>query len=245
MASDLEVNLVNGGVAPAAAKIIANAIANLATSRTDIGRRYGDATPREQLRLIDGDTRRYILGNLDQPRDGGFRRKSRSPDGRYSPRDTSHTYEGSQPSTANPTLTVQSVAEGDYIAATPAASDSVAQSKVGLKVVQKGGNHARLNPATKAVESVPFSVETDQEQFIDASFEDRPDGTVLSIRLRNLEQLFTINTQAQRTNGTAVSGLVEGSMTQNNQGGITLNIALKKLLPLKALDGTDIWAFER
>lgn len=237
MASDLEVNLVNGGLAPAAAKIIANVIANLATSRTDLGRRFGDATPTGQLRMVDGDTRKYLLGNLDQPRDGGFRRKSRSPDGRYTPRDTSHTYADSQPATANPTITVPSVAEGDYIAATHAASDSVAQSKVGLRVVQKGGNHARLNPATKAVESVPFLVENDQEQFIDAKFEERPEGTVLKLRLRNIHQLFTITSSHPN--------LIGGTMTPNNNGGVTLNIQLANLLETKDGLQANIYAWDR
>lgn len=237
MASDLEVNLVNGGLAPAAAKILANAIANLATSRTDIGRRYGDATPTEQLRMIDGDTRRYVLDNLDQPRDGGFRRSSRSPSGRYSPRDTSHTYSNSQPASASPTLSVPSVSEGDYLSATHAAKDSVSQSKVGLKVVQKGGNHARLNPATKAVESIPFLVETDQEQFIDAKFEDRPEGTVLKLKLRNLDKLFTVTSSHP--------ALIGGTVSANSSGGITINIQLTDLLNKQALDGTNIYAWKR
>jgi hypothetical protein len=244
MASDLETNLVNGGISPAAAKILANAIANVASSRTDIGRRYGDATT-DAVRYVDGDTRRYLLGNLDQPRDGRFRRGRRSPPTQYQPRDTSHTYADSQPASASPTLTVPSVAEGDYITANHAATDSVAQSKVGLKVVQKGGNHARLNPATKAVESVPFLVESDQEQFIDAKFEDRPDGTVLKIGLRNLHQLFTVNVTARQTNGTAIAGLVEGSMVPNNNGGITLNIVLKNLRAEQSLAAQNIWAFDR
>lgn len=237
MANDLEANLVSGGVTPAAAKIIANAIANVATSRTDIGRRYGDATPTGQLRMIDADTRRYLLGNLDQPRDGAFRRKSRSPDGRYFPRDTSHTYENSQPASASPTLTAGSVADGDYISSSQTATESVAQSRVGLNVVKKGGQHARLNPATGAVESVPFLVENDQEQFIEAKFEERPEGTVLTLRLRNIDQLFTVTSSHP--------SLIEGSVTANNSGGVTLNIQLKNLLAEQSLDGTNIWAWDR
>lgn len=243
MASDLETNLVSGGLSPAAAKIIANAIANVASSRTDIGRRYGDSTT-DAIRYVDSNTRRYLLPNLDQPRDGAFRRMSRSPSTQYNPRDTSHTYADSQPA-SGPTLAVPSVQQGDYISATHASTDSVAQSRVGLKVVKKGGNHARLNPATKSVESVPFSVETDQEQFIDAKFEDRPEGTVLKIGLRNLEKLFTVNIQAQKKNGDYVTGLVEGEMVPNTEGGITLNLTLKRLSSLRAQDSTEIWAFEK
>lgn len=235
MASDLETNLVSGGLTPAAAKIIANAIANVASSRTDIGRRYGDATT-EAVRYVDGDTRRYLLGNLDQPRDGAFLRKSRSPSGRYAPRDLSHTYADSQPA-SGPTLTTPAVAEGDYLTASHATSESVAQSKVGLRVVPKGGNHARLNPSTKAVESVPFFVETDQEQFIDAQFEDRPDGTALKLRLRNLDQLFTVTSSHPN--------LIEATMSANNAGGVTLNIQLKNLLAVQALNAANIYAWDR
>ena len=224
MASDLEANLVGGGISPAAAKIIANAIANAATARTDVGRRLGDATPAQQLRMVDGDTRKYLLGNLDQPRDGAFRLSSRSPNGTYSPRDTSHTYADSQPASANPTLATGTVKEGDYIAANQTATNSVAQSQVGLKVVQKGGVHARLNPATKAVEAVPFLIEPDQEQFIEASIEERADATVLKIRLRNVHQLVLKSLATFSSNAAAISL----SKQDNGDGTMGLSIGFTK-----------------
>lgn len=192
MPNDLENSLIYGGVSPAAAKIIANAISNASTSQLDIGRRYGDATPVEQLRLVTPETRKYLLTNLDQPRDGRFSRDS-SRSGQYQPRDTSHTYDGSQPAAAQPTLTTPSVTEGDYITAKQAATNSVAQAQVGLRVTQKGGTHARFNAATKAVEAVPFSVECDQEQFVEAAFEERPEGTVLKIRFKKFQQFVDVN----------------------------------------------------
>lgn len=237
MANDLESNLVRGGISPAAAKLLANAIGNTASSRVDIGRRYGDATPAASMRMIDGDSRKYIFDNLDQPRDGSFRRSQRGPSGKYTPRDTSHTYAESQPASASPTLTVPSVSEGDYIAAKHAATDSVSQSQVGLKVVQKGGTHARLNPATKAVEAVPFLIENDQEQFIDASFEERPDGTVLKLRLRNLHQLFTVTSSHP--------SLIGGSVTPNTSGGVTLNISLTNLGSYTDQAAKKIYAWDR
>lgn len=236
MASDLETNLVAGGISPAAAKILANAIANVASSRTDIGRRYGDSTPTQQLRMVTSDTRRYLLGNLDQPRDGAFRRRQRSPDGKYRPRDTSHTYSGSQPSTANPTLTDGAVADGDYVSSTQTTANSVAQSKVGLKVTEKGGQHARLNPATKAVEAVPFLVENDQEQFIEAKFEERPEGTVLKLRLRNLDKLFTFTTNKP--------DLITGTFTPTATG-IALAVNLNGIQSYNDLQNDPFWAWER
>lgn len=237
MPNDLEVSLVKGGVAPAAAKIIANAITNVASSQLSIGRRYGDATPAQQLRMVDADTRKYVLGNLDQPRDGVFSRERRGPSSAYQPRDTAHSYQDSQPATAQPTLTANSVAAGDYVQVSRGTQDSVSQSKVTLNVRNQGGQHARLNPATGSIESVPFLVENDQEQFIEAKFEERAEGTVLKLRLRNLDQMFTVTSN--------YPSLIGGTVTPNNQGGVTINIQLTNLAAEKALDATNIWAWLR
>jgi hypothetical protein len=193
MASDLEANLVNGGISPAAAKVIANAIANASSAKLSLGRAYGDATPRKQLRMVDADTRKYLLTNIDHPVDATFARTLKTRGNSYQPRDTSHPYDGSQPATAQPTLTEPSVKDGDYISVASGTKDSVVQSSVGLRVTQKGGTHARLNQATKAIEAVPFLIENDQEQFIEATFEERPEATVLKLRLRNLHQLFSVD----------------------------------------------------
>lgn len=235
MASDLETNLVAGGLTPAAAKIIANAIANVASPRTEIGRRYGDSTPTQQLRMVTPEARKYLFYNIDQPRDGGFRRGQDRQTGEYTPRDTSHTYDSSQPASA-PTLTVPAVAEGKYVSSTQATKDSVAQSKVGLRVSEKGGQHARLNPATGAVEAVPILIESDQEQFIEANVVERPDATVLKLRLRNLDKLFTVTTSHP--------ALISGAFSATNEGA-KLHITLTDIKGYDALDGRNIWAWER
>jgi hypothetical protein len=191
MPSDLESNLVKGGLSPALSKIIANAIANAASPQTATGRRYGDATPTTQLRMVDGDTRRYVLTNLDHAADDQFSRSLARSGGQYSPRDTSHPYQGSQPATAQGTLTTPSVKGDGYVRVETAAKDSVQQANVGLRIVEMGGRHPRLNQTSKAVEAVPFSVEIDQEQFMDARFEERPTGTVLKLTIKNLKK-FTL-----------------------------------------------------
>lgn len=236
MASDLETNLINGGLTPAAAKILANALANVASPRTDIGRRYGDATPVQQLRMVTPEARKYMLTNLDQPRDGAFPRLYASPDGTYSPRDTSHSYAASQPATSGPTLTVPTVAEGSYVSTSQVTKDSVAQSKVGLRVSERGGQHARFNPATQSIESVPFLVENDQEQFIEAKFEERADATVLKLRLRNLDKLFTVTTSHP--------SLVSGTFSATNEG-VSLNITLNGITALTDSAARPFWAWNR
>jgi hypothetical protein len=236
MSSDLEGSLVDGGITPMAAKILSNAIANLASSQLSLGRQYGDATPAKQLRMVDGNTRRYVLTNLDHPPDSQFAGSLSRRGDRYKPRDTRHPYEGSQPATAQPTLTTTSVTGGDYMSADPATKDSVSQTKVGLKVSRQGGSHARLNPATGTVESVPFLVENDQEQFIDAKFEERPEGTVLKLRLRNLDKLFTVTTSHPN--------LIEGTVTPTNEG-VALNITLKGIRGFNDFTNAPLWAWDR
>lgn len=187
MANDLETNLINGGISPAAAKILANAIANTASVRTDIGGRLGDVTPTAQLRLVDADTRRYLLPTLDQPAKDSRR------SGQYTPAQKQHPYADSQPARPQGTLATPSVKGGDYIDVSTATANGVSQATVAMRMGGAPGRHARLNPGSKAVDAVPFLVELDQEQFIEAAFEERPNATVLKIRLKGVQKFVDQN----------------------------------------------------
>lgn len=189
MPSDLEGSLVEGGLSPALAKVISNAIANAASSQLSLGRRFGDATPASQMRMVDRDTRRYVLTNLDHRPSAADRTPAASA---YRERDVKHPYTDSQPATAQPTISTPAVVGGAYIAIKPGNKDQVSQSTVSVRTLDKGGRHARLDTGAGVVEAVPFSVEIDQKQCVEASFEERPEGTVLRLRLKNLEE-FTVN----------------------------------------------------
>ena len=231
MASDLEQNLINGGVSPAAAKILSNAIANAASAQLDLGRRYGDATPRQQLRMVDADSRRYVLTNLDHSHESAYSAALANRGDKYTPRDTAHPYADSQPATAQSTLAVPSVKGGDYMDTVAGNKDSVAQTTVSARITPNGGVHARVNTATKTMEAVPFSVEIAQEQFIEASFEERPTGTVLKIRLKNP---FSAEVAPQQ--------LIAASFEQQETGTL-LRIGLKNLGQFVDKDGRVFWAF--
>lgn len=185
MPSDLEVNLISGGVTPAAAKLISNAIDNVATGRTSIGRQLADATPTKALRMIDSDTRRYVLTNLDYPS------KPTGPGGPTLPKDARHPYEESQPASANPTLDTPSVKAGAFVSVAAGAKNNVAQAEVSLNVRQMGGQHARLNHATGAVEAVPISIEFEPKGLLEGEVVEEAGRTIIRIRaistaLRNL-----------------------------------------------------------
>lgn len=182
MASDLEANLIMGGLTPAAAKVISNAISNAATGRTNIGRQLADATPADRMRVIDSDTRRYLLTNLDYPADNPFRSRLQSTSGQYSPHSKEHPYQNSQPASANPTLSTPGVKAGKFVAVAAATKDEVSQSEVTLRVAARGGSHARLNEATGEVEAVPILVEVEPKSRLEAVVEERPNATVIKLR---------------------------------------------------------------
>jgi hypothetical protein len=187
MPSDLENSLIEGGISPAAAKLLSNAIGNAATGRLSIGRQLSDATPADRMRLIDSDTRRYVLTNLDYPADNPFRQRVGSTAGQYKPNNKKHPYADSQPASASPTLKTGSVKAGKFMSVAATTADDVAQSEVTLNIKARGGKHARLDPATGEVESVPISVVVEPKEYLEATVEERPEGTVIRIRLKPQE----------------------------------------------------------
>jgi hypothetical protein len=192
MRGDLEQNLVDAGLQPAAAKIIANALGNSASPQLDVGRRLQDATPASRMRMVTADTRRYVLTNLDQPGDDPYARASGPPANRYQPSDREHPYRNSQPASAQPTLAVPGVSAGDYVQVTQNNKDGVSQATVSLRLTRTTGRHPRLNPATGEVEGVPFSARVGQEQLAEAHFEEGPEGTVLVVNFKGISE-FTIS----------------------------------------------------
>lgn len=203
MASDIEKSLIDGGITPAAAKVISNALANVATGRTNIGRQLADATPTDSMRMIDADTRRYLLTNLDYPTDDPFRSRVRSTASQFRPRTSPHPYQDSQPASANPTLATPSVRPGQFVAVDTGTANEVAQSEVTLNVKNAGGQHARLNPATGQVEAVPLTVEIEPKGFMEGSVEETPQGTVIKLRL--IHPMFANQVKFWLTDGTGAT----------------------------------------
>jgi len=166
MPSDLERILVDGGISPTAAKALSNALANANTEQVTTGRRLTDATPVKQLRLIDADTRRYTLTNLD------YKPTANQP---------AHPYADSQPASATATLATPSIAGGKFVEVAAKTTGGVAQSVISLKVANRGGQHARLNLATGEVECVPLTVVCEPQSKCTATVEEKSDSTVITL----------------------------------------------------------------
>lgn len=183
MASDLEASLIDGGITAAAAKVLANAIANAATGRLSLNRQLEDVTPRANMRLIDSDTRRYVLTNLDHPADNPFRRRMQEQPGRYPAPGPSHPYQSSQPASGTPTLSTPAVSGGPYVKSSQQTTNDVAQSSVTLDTDAKGGQHARLNEATGKVEAVPISLEIEPKGLLEGDIVEEEGRTIIRLRV--------------------------------------------------------------
>ena len=191
MASELENQLVDGGISPSAAKIIANAIDNAATGRLTTGRQMSDNTPVQRMRQINAADRRNLFSNLDYS-DSVPLSDRLAVDSTFQNPFKDHPYRDRQPATSNPTLETATVKAGNYVEVGQNTEKEVAQAEVGLKVEEKGGEHARVNKATGAVENVPFLVRCHPEKLIEAQFIEEEGQTVLDIRLKNLDMAGTI-----------------------------------------------------
>lgn len=184
---DLANHLIDGGLSPQAARLIANALANAGSPQFSQGLDATDATPRDALRLIDGDSRRYRFTNLDYGATAPFRDRLDSHANRYSPQATEHPYKDSQPIKSASPLSSPRVQAGDYMAVDNGVDGDAAVSKVRLKLRVEPGRHLRLDPSTKSLEGVPLIART-QGRFLSADFVETDDGTELVISLRGTEE---------------------------------------------------------
>jgi hypothetical protein len=183
MADDIEGSLIEGGISPAAAKILANAISNAATGRLSTTRQLEDTTSRKSLRQIERNSRKHQYTNLDQPGDPVYRRELNERMGVYKNPKYKHTYQDSQPASANPTLTQPTTVGGKFVQSDQKTDGDVAQSEISLKVSVKGGQHARMNSSTGKVEAVPFSVEIEPKGLLEGEFVEEAGRTVLRLRV--------------------------------------------------------------
>jgi len=185
MADDLESSLIDGGISPAAAKILANAISNAATGRLSTTRQLEDATSRRSLRQIERNARKHQYTNLDQPGDPLYRRAVAEEMGVYQSPQHKHTYQDSQPASANPTLTQPTTVGGDFVVAERKTDGDVAQSEVTIDVHDKGGKHARINQASGKVETVPISLQIEPQGLLEGEVIEESGQTVIRLRIIN------------------------------------------------------------
>jgi hypothetical protein len=184
---DLAQSLIEGGLAPQAARIIANALANAASPTFSQGRDQTDATPVQKLRLITPDTRRYELTNLDYSPSVPFNDRLASNPTAYDPGVNDHPYKDSQPLVSAPPLSNPRVQAGPYCAVDNVVEGNSPVSRVGLKLRIAPGRHLRADPATGSLEAVSMTATSQTPSYLGAEFIEREQSTDLLVSLRNIE----------------------------------------------------------
>lgn len=183
---DLTQSLIEGGLAPKAARIIANLLGNLATPVPSTGRNTTDSTPTENLRLVTPDIRKYQLTNLDYASTEPFRQRLDSHPGQYAGPPPDHPYKDSQPVTVAAPLASPRVRAGDYIQVANSAADGSETSEITLKLRTADGRHLRLDPTTKTLDGVPLAALSETGRYLSAEFTEEERGTTLVLSLRNV-----------------------------------------------------------
>ena len=149
--------LVDGGLPPATARVIANALANAATPQFAQTRDIADATPSKALRMIDADGRRYQFTNLDYSNEDPYESKLRSNPGQFQSDYTDHPYKDAQPTKPVPPLSQVPIKGGAYTTVDNTIQDGAPQAVVNINVSRRTGTHMRVNPATNSVEAVELA----------------------------------------------------------------------------------------
>lgn len=186
---DLVQMLIEGGLAPQASWVIANAIANAASGTFSKGNDTTDATPTEALRLITPDTRRYRLTNLDYSPSDPFQDRISSKPGRYENTSADHPYKDSQPISTAPPLSSPRVQGGNYVGVENLVEGTAAISRVDLKLRAEQGRHLRLDPSTKSLDAIAWTAFSESPKVLGCEVREGEQGTEIVISLRNLAEV--------------------------------------------------------
>jgi hypothetical protein len=177
--------LIDGGLQPAAARVIANALANASTPQFSQSQDLSDQTPTQSLRMIDRDARKYQFANLDYSSEEPYERRLRGTPGRFAADLSDHPYKNAQPVVPVPPLSKASIAGGDYIGVDHTVRDGAPLATVGLKLNSRAGKHLRANPATNAVDAVQLEFASPQG-LVTADVSEDTDATRIELAVRGL-----------------------------------------------------------
>lgn len=190
--------LIDGGVAPAAARVIASALANAATPQFSQSRDVSDQTPSKQLRMVTSDARKYQFQNIDYSSEDPYERTLRANPGQYVPGYTDHPYKDSQPVLPVPPLSKPRITGGDYIAVENTVEENAPLATIALNISQRPGVHVRLNPATKSLEAVPLDFDSPQG-LVTAEVSEGKSSTGIQLAVRQLATISVLKADGTST----------------------------------------------
>lgn len=183
--------LIDGGISAAAARLIANALANASTPQFSQARDVSDQTPIGPLRMIGRDERLYQFTNLDYSSEDPYEQRLRSNPGQYAGRDLDHPYKDAQPVLPVPPLSKPRVAGGAYIRVEDSVQDGAPVATVGLHLSQTAGTHLRLNKATNSLDAVPLAFASPQG-LVTAEASEGSSATTIELQVRSLSPVTVV-----------------------------------------------------
>lgn len=183
--------LVDGGVAPAAARVIASALANASTPQFSQSADVSDQTPKTALRLVDRETRKYRFTNLDFSTEEPYERRLRGHPGQFVPHAADHPYKDAQPVLPVPPLSKAAISGGPYIDVRNSVRDGASLATVGLKVATRTGGHLRTNPATDSIDAVPLAFASPQG-LVTGTVTEAGDETRVELAVRGLNPVSAV-----------------------------------------------------
>ena len=186
--ADLEGSLAASGLPASAAKLIANALANLDSPRTTTGENRMDSTPSQALRMIDADARRYRFTNLDQRSNAVARRAARNRDTNFLLNEFQHPYDNTQPIKGGESITRDRVEAGKFVSVAKSVDDGTVSYEVGLEV-QGSGQFVGVNQTRDVLRTLDFSVTSGDPATIKAVPNKQENSTNIAISPINLQTI--------------------------------------------------------
>jgi hypothetical protein len=186
--ADLEGSLAASGLPASAAKLIANALANLDSPRTTTGENRMDSTPSQALRMIDSDSRRYRFTNLDQRSNAVSRRAARNRDTNFLLNAFQHPYDNTQPIKGGESITKDRVEAGKFVSVSKTVDDGTVSYEVGLEV-QGSGQFVGINQTRDVLRTLDFSVTSGDPTTIKAVPSKQENSTNIAISPINLQTI--------------------------------------------------------
>lgn len=186
--ADLEGSLAASGLPASAAKLIANALANLDSPRTTTGENRMDSTPSQALRMIDADARRYRFTNLDQRSNAVARRAARNRDTNFLLNEFQHPYDNTQPIKGGESITKGRVEAGKFVSVVKSVDDGTVSYEVGLEV-QGSGQFVGVNQTRDVLRTLDFSVTSGDPATIKAVPNKQENSTNIAISPINLQTI--------------------------------------------------------
>lgn len=184
---DLINSLIEGGISPTAARLIANAIGNAKSPSFSRGNDTADVTPTEQLRLITSDDRRYTLTNLDYTPAKPFQDRIENAPNQYQGAPDDHPYKDAQPLRSAPPLSAPPVRSGKFINVEQSVESNSGVSTVSLNVRGDQGRHPRMDTAAGVVDLVNMAARSESPKFLSAEVQESDASTDLVVSLRNTQ----------------------------------------------------------